>query len=132
VGVDTARLPELSALVARASGRPVAADKSIVGDAVFTHESGLHVDGLLKDRRNYEPFDPAELGRSHRMVLGKHSGSHAVVAAYARLGLTIDGGQASAVLERIREHAAQTKCAPTPADLKRFYLEMAAPLGVLS
>jgi homocitrate synthase NifV len=52
----------------------VAAGKSIVGEAVFTHESGIHVDGLLKDRGNYEAFQPEELGREHRLVLGKHSG----------------------------------------------------------
>jgi homocitrate synthase NifV len=58
------KLPAISQLVAQASGRPVAAGKSIVGAAVFTHESGIHVDGLLKDRRNYEAFQPEELGRS--------------------------------------------------------------------
>ena len=132
VGVDTARLPAISALVAEASGRRVEAGKSIVGDAVFTHESGLHVDGLLKDRRTYEPFDPAELGRSHRTVLGKHSGSHAVISAYAQLGFVLDGVQAGAVLARIREHATQVKRSPTVAELERFYLELAQPVGALS
>lgn len=63
-GIDTAALPAISALVAGASGRPVAPGKSIVGEAVFSHESGIHVDGLLKDRRNYETFAPEELGAS--------------------------------------------------------------------
>lgn len=131
-GVDTARLPAISALVSEASGRGVAAGKSIVGEAVFTHESGLHVDGLLKDRRTYEPFDPAELGRSHRTVLGKHSGAHAVVAAYAQLGFVLDGVQAGAVLERVRDHANRVKRTPTADELERFYLELAQPEGVLS
>lgn len=131
-GVDTAQLPAISALVADASGRRVEPGKSIVGDAVFTHESGLHVDGLLKDRRTYEPFDPAELGRSHRTVLGKHSGSHAVIAAYAQLGLRIERPQAEAVLGRIRAHATQAKRAPTVAELERFYLELSMPDGALS
>ena len=61
-GVDTTRLPAISALVAHASGRPVAAGKSIVGSGVFTHESGIHVDGLLKDRRNYEHIAPGRTG----------------------------------------------------------------------
>jgi homocitrate synthase NifV len=87
-------LPALSQLVAQASGRPVAAGKSIVGAAVFTHESGIHVDGLLKDRGNYEAFQPEELGREPPLVLGKHSGSHGVRDAYARLGMQLSAGQA--------------------------------------
>jgi homocitrate synthase NifV len=104
-GVDGLALAGISALVARASGRPVAQNKSIVGEAVFTHESGIHVDGLLKDPRNYQGFDPAELGRHHTLVLGKHSGSHAVIAAYAQLGLTLEATEVPALLERIRAHA---------------------------
>ena len=70
---------------ARASGRAVAVNKSIVGDAVFTHESGTHVDGLIKYTRNYQNIDPHEVGRQNRLVLGKHSGSRAVIHAYAEL-----------------------------------------------
>ncbi len=122
-GIDTTLLPDISALVARASGQAVAANKSIVGDKVFTHESGIHVDGLLKDRRNYEGFDPAEVGREHRTVLGKHSGSAAVVSAYARLGCAVSATQARALLSRIRFHVTSTKREPTRDDLTRFYLE---------
>jgi len=129
-GVDTTRLPGISALVARASGRPVAANKCIVGEKVFTHESGIHVDGLLKDRRNYEGFDPAEVGREHCTVLGKHSGSSAVAGAYARLGLLITAEEAQHLLARIRRHVMQTKCEPNGEDLQRFYLEAAPCAGI--
>jgi homocitrate synthase NifV len=122
-GVDTTALPAISALVAQASGRPVAAGKSIVGDAVFTHESGIHVDGLLKDRANYEAFRPEELGRRHRLVLGKHSGSAGVRAAYAGLGKALTPEQAERLLGRIRTHVAHTKRAPGDDELNRFYLE---------
>lgn len=121
--VDTTRLPRISQLVAQASGRPVAAGKSIVGAAVFTHESGIHVDGLLKDRGNYEAFQPEELGRRHSLVLGKHSGSHGVRDAYARLGMQLNAQQAHALLECIRAHVAATKRAPTDAELIRFYFD---------
>jgi homocitrate synthase NifV len=129
-GVDTTRLPGISALVAQASGRPVAANKCIVGEKVFTHESGIHVDGLLKDRRNYEGFDPAEVGREHRTVLGKHSGSSAVAVAYARLGLLITTEEAQHLLVRIRRHVMQTKREPNGEDLQRFYLEAAPCAGI--
>ncbi len=124
-GVDTAALPAISALVATASGRPVAAGKSIVGDAVFTHESGIHVDGLLKDRRNYEGFDPAEVGRSHRTVLGKHSGAHAVRHSYQQLGVQLRPEDAPRLLERIRRHVCTTKQPPGRDDLLRFYRDVA-------
>lgn len=122
-GIVTQALPAISRLVAQASGRPVAAGKSIVGAAVFTHESGIHVDGLLKDRRNYETFQPEEVGSRHRLVLGKHSGSHGVRDAYARLGLSPGASLVQALLDRIREHVARTKCTPDEADLVRFYEE---------
>lgn len=131
-GIDTHTLPAISALVAEASGRAVAANKSIVGEAVFTHEAGLHVDGLLKDPRTYQGFDPAELGRSHRTVLGKHSGSRAVIAAYAQLGVLVSDHEAHSLLERIRDHATCTKRSPSAGELARFLLEVSRCEGSAS
>ncbi|MEW6168494.1 MAG: homocitrate synthase [Pseudomonadota bacterium] len=131
-GIHSAALPAISELVSRASGRPVAAGKSIVGEAVFTHESGLHVDGLLKDTRTYQTFDPAEIGRRHHTVLGKHSGTHAVRAVFASMGLVLRDDETQAVLFRIRNHALQNKRPPTSSELRSFYLEMATPVGVPS
>lgn len=122
-GVNTTTLPALSELVARASARPIAAGKCIVGEAVFSHESGIHVDGLLKDRRNYESFDPAEVGRQHRIVLGKHSGSASVRAAYARLGLSPSADESQALLALIRRHVLATKREPSERELMGFYLD---------
>lgn len=122
-GIDTSALPVISALVARASGRPVAASKAIVGSGVFSHESGIHVDGLLKDRRNYETFAPEEVGRTHRLVLGKHSGTAAVMDRYARLGLALEPAQARRLVERIRDHVSHTKAEPSPEDLARFFID---------
>jgi homocitrate synthase NifV len=122
-GIDTTRLPRISQLVALASGRPVSAGKSIVGASVFTHESGIHVDGLLKDRGNYEAFRPEELGRRHQLVLGKHSGAHGVREAYARLGVALSAAQAQGLLERVRAHVGASKRAPSDADLIRFHTE---------
>jgi homocitrate synthase NifV len=123
-GIDTRELPALSALVAEAACRPAGAGKAIVGEAVFSHESGIHVDGLIKDRRNYESFDPAELGRCHRLVLGKHSGSAGVRAAYGRLDLQLVDEAVQPLLERIRAHAMRTKRAPDDAELERLYGEV--------
>jgi homocitrate synthase NifV len=124
-GIDTRQLPQLSSLVARASGRFVAHNKSIVGEAVFTHEAGIHVDGLIKNPMNYQGFDPLELGREHRIVLGKHSGSRAVLLAYAQLGIALTDSQAGEILVRVRAHAVATKRSPDGGELRRFYLESA-------
>jgi len=120
-GIHTQSLVGISQLVERASGRRVAFNKSIVGEAVFTHESGIHVDGLLKNASTYESFDPSELGRERRTVLGKHSGSQSVRMAYGAIGVVLDDDALTArVLARIRQHAMLTKQAPSTADLHRF------------
>jgi len=127
-GVDTQALVPISHLVARASGRSVAPNKSIVGEAVFTHESGIHVDGLLKNASTYEGFDPSELGRERRTVLGKHSGSQAVRKAYGELGFLLDDdGLTGRLLAHIREHAMRAKRSPTAGELRNFLLEAHRP-----
>lgn len=123
-GVATQSLVDISRLVAKASGRPVAFNKSIVGEAVFTHESGIHIDGLLKNPSTYESFDPAELGRERRTVLGKHSGSQAVRMAYGAIGVALnDDSLTGRLLGRIRAHAMDAKREPTPQELQRFLCE---------
>ncbi|NMG44438.1 homocitrate synthase [Aromatoleum toluvorans] len=119
-GVDPRALPRISALVAAASGRPVAANKPIVGGGVFTHEAGIHVDGLLKNPRNYQSIDPAELGRSHTLVLGKHSGTGGVINAYRALGEEIDEVRARRLLPAIRDYATRHKSPPGPSTLQRL------------
>ena len=124
-GLDLSRFEGLSKLVATASGRPVAWHKSLVGDGAFTHEAGIHVDGLLKDPLNYQGIDPAELGRRHRMVLGKHSGRGAVRQVYAELlDLELESEQAERVLSLVRSFVTRTKRSPHILDLRRFLDEV--------
>lgn len=131
-GVDKLALGAVSRLVADASGRPVPVDKSIVGANIFTHESGIHVSGLLRDRRTYQALDPAELGRDHRVVLGKHSGLTSVLHACREIGLDIDPREGRALLARVRGHAAATKTTPTADDLRRFHREaIGHPAGLI-
>lgn len=122
-GVAARHLKSISALVAGASGRPVPVNKSIVGEGIFTHESGIHVHGLLRDPANYQALDPKELGRQHRLVLGKHSGLSAVFWAYGELGINIGEAQAKVVLSRIRSFAATAKRSPGPEELLSLYRE---------
>ncbi len=120
-GLDLRQFPALSERVARAAGRPVGWHKSVVGEGAFTHEAGIHVDGLLKDPANYQAIDPREVGRSHQLVLGKHSGSHGVVAAYAQLGLFVSRAEADALLTRIRGFVVRAKRSPQQQELAAFY-----------
>ncbi len=120
-GIDLCRLSEVAEIVARAAGRAIPEAKAIVGDAVFTHESGIHVDGLLKDRQCYQALDPAVLGRSHRMVLGKHSGLGAVMNALKELGFEVSPDDAKAVLAEIKAYAQRTKAGVSTDRLRGFY-----------
>lgn len=120
-GLDLAQFPALSEKVAAASGRPVAWQKSVVGEGAFTHEAGIHVDGLLKDPGTYQGFDPREVGRVHTLVVGKHSGTHGIMAAYAHMGLSLSPAEARELLPDIRAFAEQTKRSPANHELLFIY-----------
>ncbi len=123
-GIDLRSLSGVAQVVMKAAGRAIPEAKAIVGDAVFTHESGIHVDGLLKDRKCYEALDPAVLGRSHRLVLGKHSGLGAVVNAFKELGIDVRSDEAKAILALVRAYAERTKAEVPASMLMTFYKEM--------
>ncbi|MFP3801419.1 homocitrate synthase [Paraburkholderia sp. SIMBA_027] len=131
-GVDTTALLGISRLVESASGRTVSFNKSIVGSAVFTHESGIHADGIAKHPATYESFDPAELGRQRSVVLGKHSGSQSVRQAYGALGVNVAERILPMLLARIRQYATQYKQAPSASDLYRFLSEASETFGEVS
>ncbi|PIV87752.1 MAG: homocitrate synthase [Hydrogenophilales bacterium CG17_big_fil_post_rev_8_21_14_2_50_63_12] len=120
-GVDLSLFPALSDAVADASGRPVAWQKSVVGAGAFTHEAGIHVDGLLKDPDTYQAFDPREVGRSHTLVVGKHSGAHGIMNAYARMGLALSATEARELLPDIRAFAERAKRSPADHELLFLY-----------
>ncbi|WP_320047005.1 homocitrate synthase [uncultured Ilyobacter sp.] len=100
---DMKQIPVLSKYVEKASGIKLSKNKPLVGEAVFSHESGIHVDGLLKDRRTYEFIDPTEIGRESKFVLGKTSGKASVRNAMKELGMKLDDDKISQILERVRK-----------------------------
>lgn len=123
-GVDLRNFPELSRQVASASGDTIGSRKSLIGRDVFSHEAGIHVDGLLKDPNNYQGVDPAVVGRSHQLVLGKHSGSQGVMHAYRQLGIQINRWQAGRLLPLIRQFVSLNKRAPQSTELNQFLLSL--------
>jgi homocitrate synthase NifV len=108
-GVLLTELRNVANIVSAAAMHPIPLNKSIVGDHVFTHESGIHVDGLLKDKRTYESLDPNVLGRSHSIVIGKHSGSAAITALLDGLQLEATPEELREILACVRVHAANHK-----------------------
>ena len=120
-GVNLQSFPSLSEQVARASGDAIGSRKSLIGKNVFSHEAGIHVDGLLKDPKNYQGVDPALVGRSHQLVLGKHSGTQGVIHAYQLMGIPVSRAQAQALLIEVRRFVSDTKQSPKAVDLNRFH-----------
>jgi len=121
--IDTGRFLELSRLVAQASCRPVPEWKAVVGEKVFSHESGLHTDGVIKYPCNYEGFDPAEVGLARHMVVGKHSGSRGLQDRFGRLGINLDAAEAAGLLEEVRRVAQVRKRALSDLDLVQLYAD---------
>ena len=120
-GLDSTAFRALACLVARAANRPLPADKAVVGRSVFAHESGIHVDGVLKFPGIYEPFDPAEVGGRRRLVLGKHAGRAAVRHALARFGIHPDDQQLAGLLDRLRTQASELKRALRASEIRELF-----------
>lgn len=120
-GIELTALPDLAAQVAWAARRQTAAIKPVVGADVFTHESGIHVAGLLKDSRTYQGLDPALVGRCRRIVIGKHSGATAIALVLSESGRDLDPDLAAAMVTRVRREAAETKSTVTATQLVELY-----------
>lgn len=93
----------LSTLVSRLTGVPLPVNKAIVGEMAFTHESGIHAHGVMREPSTYESVKPEMIGRKRRIVLGKHSGSASVEAALHELNYQADENQIREILKRIKQ-----------------------------
>jgi 2-isopropylmalate synthase len=87
--VNTPQIFATSQLLSQLTGEAVQANKAIVGRNAFAHEAGIHQDGMLKDRRTYEIMNAEDVGVKSTLVVGKHSGRHAVQKRCEELGLTL-------------------------------------------
>ncbi|HET8536820.1 MAG TPA: 2-isopropylmalate synthase [Solirubrobacteraceae bacterium] len=108
--IDTKEIARTSRLVSRLTGYAVQPNKAIVGRNAFAHESGIHQDGVLKERTTYEIMDATTVGlESNELVLGKHSGRHALRQALEDLGFTVDGQALNQAFKRFKEIADKKK-----------------------
>jgi 2-isopropylmalate synthase len=109
-GIDAQQLFAASQLLSEITGEYVQANKAVVGRNAFAHEAGIHQDGMLKDRRTYEIMRPEDVGVSKTtLVLGKHSGRHAVQKRCEQLGLTLSRHDLDEVYRRMVAHADSKK-----------------------
>jgi 2-isopropylmalate synthase len=109
-GAVTTELARTSRLVSRLTGYPVQPNKAIVGRNAFAHESGIHQDGVLKERTTYEIMDATTVGlEANSIVLGKHSGRHALRQALEELGFQVEGAALNTAFKRFKELADKKK-----------------------
>jgi 2-isopropylmalate synthase len=109
-GSNTTEIARTSRLVSRLTGYPVQPNKAIVGRNAFAHESGIHQDGVLKERTTYEIMDAATIGlEQNSIVLGKHSGRHALRKALEELGFQVEGAALNAAFKRFKAVADRKK-----------------------
>ena len=122
-GVDTTEIARTSRLVSRLTGYAVQPNKAVVGRNAFAHESGIHQDGVLKERATYEIMDATTVGlEANSIVLGKHSGRHALKQALAELGFEVTGENLTAAFRRFKE-IADRKRHVTALDLEALMTE---------
>jgi 2-isopropylmalate synthase len=116
--IDTTQITRTSHLVANYTSIPVQPNKAIVGANAFAHEAGIHQDGMLKNQMTYEIMRPETVGlNASRLVLGKHSGRHALQVRLQELGYSLDEADLNQAFRRFKELADKKKFV-TDADLQ--------------
>jgi 2-isopropylmalate synthase len=102
-GINTKQLYKSSRLVSSLTGIPVQPNKAVVGSNAFAHESGIHQDGVIKERLTYEIMRPHDVGvPSSKLVLGKHSGRHALSKRLKELGYNVGAAELEKVYEKFK------------------------------
>jgi homocitrate synthase NifV len=107
--LNTRRFKELAQETSRAAKRTIPPWKPLVGNGVFTHESGIHVDGILKNPKTYCFIDPEEVGQQPKIVIGKHSGSAGLIHILDSNGIYISPVEARLLLTCVRKKAMEEK-----------------------
>jgi 2-isopropylmalate synthase len=102
-------LMETSTYLEKISGFFLAPNKPITGQNAFSHKSGVHTNGILKDPRTYEPFDPALLGRERKIVIDKYTGKRAVQSRLDEYGIEVSEAELEVIVTRIKNMGDQRK-----------------------
>ena len=121
VNIDTTKFKDLSEYVSKAAGRELPSWKAIVGSNMFKHESGIHADGALKNPKNYEAFDPREIGLERQIVIGKHSGKAAIINKFMEYNINLTEDEANMMLEAVRALSIRAKRILFDKELVQLY-----------
>jgi len=123
-GIYTARLREVSIYISSIIKRDIPISKPIVGENAFTHESGLHVDGVVKEPLCYEPFPPEDVGMKRRLIIGKHSNRRIIEDRLRCLGMAPEWIDVVEFLENVRSRASYIKIPLSDDELLSLWMEM--------
>ena len=104
-GIDVSRMYEISRLVEKLSGVPVGVNKPVVGYNAFSHESGIHADGVIKHTATYEPIQPERVGRTRQFIYGKHTGSTSVAEKLKTNRVDATSEQVASLVQLIKEYS---------------------------
>ena len=122
--IDTTKFREISKYVSQASGRQLPDWKAIVGTNMFRHESGIHADGAMKNPKNYEAFDPSEVGLERQIVIGKHSGKAAIINKFKEYEMELTNIEAENMLELVRQTSVRMKRNLFDKELVEIYKDL--------
>ena len=113
-------LPALARYVAQAAHIPLSPKRPVVGKDIFTCESGIHIDGLIKNPSNYEPFDPEEVSLKRKIIIGKKAGRHALCHKLGSLGIRVEEHFLTELLAKVKEESSRLKTGFTDNELLHF------------
>ena len=122
ININSKALKSLIKTVSSASHRRVDTNLPIVGKNIFSHESGIHVNGMMKSKNAYEPFNPEELGLKRSFPIGKHSGSSTLIYHLKSIGIEPNMQIVQELLPKIREIVTNRKKVLSTNELKELYL----------
>ncbi|HEY3425870.1 MAG TPA: pyruvate carboxyltransferase [Negativicutes bacterium] len=120
----TAHLADTCDQVLAQLGLELPANKAVVGKNIFAHESGIHVDGVIKNSQLYEIFPPQEVGLARQLVIGKYSGTASLQAKFRLWKIILNDGDAQNLLKKVRKLAVTQKRQLADADLQQLYQSM--------
>ncbi len=121
--IDTYEMKNLARLVAEAAGVSLSLSAPIVGEHIFSHESGIHADGMMKNGSAYEPFGAEEVGTMREYPIGKHSGTGTILYHLKKLGIHAEKSALQGLLPLIREIVTSRKRVLSNIELVKMYRE---------
>jgi homocitrate synthase NifV len=120
--INASKLQELVQSVSSAANRPICSSRPIVGENIFSHESGIHVNGMIKNSTSYEAFEPEGVGLHRYFPIGKHSGTSTLLYHLKASGIKPLIQRVQYILPKVREIVTKRKEVLNPQELKELYL----------